>query len=320
MEEAGEVCCACAWRWVVLTVGVAAVLWMLWKRLVVGGEVLRDAAKARRRGLHVVITGSTKGIGLALASEFLRHGDSVVVSSRSEEHVSKAVSQLQQQLSSSSSGQMVVGYPCDVTVGEQVNGLAAFAKKQLGSIDIWINNAGVSQEEKCELWKTPEEVLRSVVNTNLLGCLLGCKAAIRLMLKQPNGGDVFNMDGAGANGMTTANFAVYGATKHALPQLMKTLRAETKGTKVGVHTVSPGMVITDLLLSGNRNRRALSIFNILAERPETVARWMVPRIRGVRGSGRYIRFLTLDGVLWRFLTAWKRRNRFFDLSSSSSSE
>ena len=52
---------------------------------------------------------------------------------------------------------------------------------------------------------------------------------------------------------------------------------------VGVHTLSPGMVITDLLLTGNRNARALWAFNILAEMPDTVAEYLVPRIRALAG-------------------------------------
>jgi len=158
---------------------------------------------------------------------------------------------------------------------------------------------------------TETNVLKSIVDTNLFGTLLGCKVALNAMIPQEKECHIFNMDGAGANGMVTENFAAYGATKAAIPQLTKTLTKETKHSKVGVHTLSPGMVITDLLMAGNKEKRALKIFNILAEQPETCAKWLVPRIRGVSGKGKYIAFLDMPTVLWRFLTAWRRRSRFF---------
>jgi NAD(P)-dependent dehydrogenase (short-subunit alcohol dehydrogenase family) len=59
---------------------------------------------------------------------------------------------------------------------------------------------------------TPEQ-LRAVVTTNLQGSLLCTRAALRAMARQPRGGHVFNMDGAGADGMATPQYAAYGATK-----------------------------------------------------------------------------------------------------------
>jgi chlorophyll(ide) b reductase len=62
----------------------------------------------------------------------------------------------------------------------------------------------------------------------------------------------------------------------------------------------------------NADLRAKKIFNILSERPETVAKFLVPRIRDVKGTGKEISYLTKKRALWRFLTAWKRKKRFFD--------
>lgn len=64
------------------------------------------------------------------------------------------------------------------------------------------------------------------------------------------GGKVFLIDGAGSRGTATANSATYGATKAAMPQLLRSLAAELKGSPVSVHLASPGMVATDLLLKG----------------------------------------------------------------------
>jgi len=256
--------------------------------------------------MNVVITGSTKGIGLALAREFLRTGDRVVVSSRSAERVEAAVGQLSQEFPEGS----VIGLACDVSQGADVETLADFAVEHLGSLDIWINNAGSTGYENKLLIDSDDSVLETVVRTNLLGSLLGCRAALRVMLPQRRG-HIFNMDGRGADGKASPGMAAYGATKRAIPQLTETLVKETEGSGVGVHTLSPGMVLTDLLLR-NSSPEAKRIYNILAEKPETAARFLVERARTVQGTGQYIRFLTNPKAAWRFATAWTRKNRFFD--------
>lgn len=256
--------------------------------------------------MNVVITGSTKGLGLALAREFLRHGDAVVVSSRSTERVKAAVADLEREFP----GSRVLGQSCDVSKAEEVDALADFAQAQLGALDVWINNAGSAGDQNNLLIDSPAETLDLIIRTNLLGTMLGCRAALRVMLPQGHG-HVFNMDGRGADGTGTPGMAAYGATKRAIPQLTQSLVKETAGSGVGVHTLSPGMVLTDLLLR-DASPESKRVFNILAERPETVAQFLVERVRAVQGTGRYIRFLTRSKAAWRFATAWRRKNRFFD--------
>lgn len=256
--------------------------------------------------MNVVITGSTRGIGLAMAREFVGHGDQVVVSSRSAERVQATIAELERECP----GATVLGQACDVSQSADVDALASFAQEQLDSLDIWINNAGSSGFQNRPLAEADVQVLDTVVRTNLLGTLLGCRAALRIMLAQGHG-HIFNMDGYGANGRATPGLAAYGATKRSIPQLTATLVKEINGTNVGVHTLSPGMVLTDLLLR-DTPLEAKRIYNILAERPETVAHFLVERVRKVQGTGQYIRFLTNAKIAWRFATAWARKNRFFD--------
>lgn len=256
--------------------------------------------------MNAVITGSTKGIGLAMARQFLSFGDRVVISSRTAEHVEKAVAELGVEFGPDN----VRGLPADVSDAAGMEALADFARTQYGHIDIWINNAGTNGYQNAMLVDCDPALLETVVQTNLLGTLLGCRTALCVMLAQGSG-HVFNMDGRGADGTATPGFAAYGATKRSVPQLTASLVKETEGSGVGVHTLSPGMVLTDLLLK-HSSPQATKIYNILAERPETVARFLVERARDVKGTGQYIRYLTTPKIAWRFATAWRRRNRFFD--------
>lgn len=263
-------------------------------------------SKKRKEAMNIVITGSTKGIGYALAREFLSNGARVVISSRTKEHVQEAVTELAKEF-----GENVEGAQADVSVFEDLQGLAQFAEDHFGEIDVWINNAGVPGESGTFLKDVTPGSLKTVVETNLLGTLYGCKAAIPCMA---SGGHIFNMDGYGANGMSTPGMAAYGATKRGIPQLTESLNKEKNGS-MGFHTLSPGMVVTDLLTK-NATDKSKRFFNILAEKPETVARFLVKKIlqtpKGVKG--RYIKFLTNSKVFWRFLTARARKNRFFTVS------
>ena len=276
------------------------------------------------RALGVVVTGSTRGLGLALAKEFISCGDSVVVNGRSATAVEAA--KLELQALCTKEGQRVHGLVADVTDAKDCEQLATSAQAALGRVDLWVNNAGASQHPKAPLVETPAAEIERVLSANLHSALFGCRAALAMMLAQP--GDaacaIFNMDGAGSRGNATPNSVAYGASKAAIPQLGKSLAAETRGSRVSVHTASPGMVVTDLLLNsanagsscvGPVDRRALRAINILADQPETTAAWLVPRMRGAIGrpSGEYIRYLTAPTAAWRFLTARWRVNRLVEV-------
>eukprot|EP00850_Spirogloea_muscicola_P017534 SM000151S01522 [mRNA] locus=s151:296870:300397:- [translate_table: standard] len=244
---------------------------------------------------NVLITGGTKGVGLALAREFLREGDSVLVCSRSGDRIKSAVRELQQD----HKAERVWGTTCDVSVAEDVEQLAVYAKDHLDHIDIWINNAGSNAYTYKPLIETDNKSIAEIVETNTLGVMLCCRQAMRMMREQPRGGHIFNMDGAGSDGNATPRFAVYGATKRSLAQFTKSLQAELKMLKVEnvvVHNLSPGMVTTDLLMSGGDTRQAKFFINALAEPADKVAEYLVPRIRQVPRAGgsssTYIRFLT----------------------------
>ncbi|XP_051223881.1 probable chlorophyll(ide) b reductase NYC1, chloroplastic [Lolium perenne] len=302
-----------------------ALIWYSWLGGVIIGtmlganSVLEEHCKAGPR--NVVITGSTRGLGKALAREFLLSGDRVVVASRSPESVVQTIDELEENIKEGLSvakkkqretllQAKVVGTSCDVCKPEDVKKLVNFAVEELGSIDIWINNAGTNKGFR-PLVNFSDEDITQIVSTNLVGSLLCTREAMDVMQYQENGGHVFNMDGAGSGGSSTPLTAVYGSTKCGLRQFQASLMKESRRSKVGVHTASPGMVLTDLLLSGSSLQNK-QVFNIICELPETVARTLVPRMRVVKGSGKAVNYLTPPRILLALVTAWVRRGRWFD--------
>ncbi|PPR89837.1 hypothetical protein GOBAR_AA30842 [Gossypium barbadense] len=199
---------------------------------------------------NVLITGSSKGIGYALAKKFLIAGDNVIICSRSAERVESAVNNLREEYGE----QRVWGTQCDVREAESVKNLVLFAQKNLGYIDIWINNAGSNAYSYKPLAEASDEDLIEVVSTNTLGLMICCREAIKMMLQQPRGGHIFNIDGAGSDGRPTPRFVAYGATKRSVVHLTKSLQ--------------PGMVTTDLLMSGATTKQAKFFINVLAEPAE----------------------------------------------------
>jgi chlorophyll(ide) b reductase len=258
------------------------------------------------------VTGGTKGVGFALAAAFLASGDRVVIASRDQERVQAALHAL-----GNAEGR-VFGLATDVSKPEDMRRLGAFAKDSLeGRVDVWINNAGQVGTRK-NLVDLDAEDVRAVVSTNLLGALLGCREAEQVM--RETGGHCFTMDGAGAGGNPTAGYAAYGATKRAVPQMVASISQELKDSAVRFHVLSPGMVLTDLLMSGNADVQSRRFFNYLAEEPDTVASNLVPRIRALAlGAGdkrnTYIRFLTLPRAFLQIASGFLlgvRKNRYFD--------
>eukprot|EP00958_Prasinococcus_capsulatus_P010223 scaffold996_cov409-Prasinococcus_capsulatus_cf.AAC.9 len=268
--------------------------------------------------LNVVVTGSTKGIGLALASEFASKGDSVCICSRDGTKVDQVVRQLSERFPEAT----VCGVPCDVTSVDDVAALARRAKDSLGSVDLWINNAGTNAYSYSNLIDNSPEDIKRIVDTNVLGTLLCCKEAISLMSQQPTKGHIFNMEGAGSDGRPTRMYAAYGFTKAGIQQLTSTLADEVKGSQVGVHSLSPGLVFTELVSAGQYTFGQTGRFfiNTIGERPEIVAEDLVPQLReiGVRrqgaGGSLRIEFLTPDKLvkkLYRRFRFGEYKDRFF---------
>jgi NAD(P)-dependent dehydrogenase (short-subunit alcohol dehydrogenase family) len=259
----------------------------------------------------VVITGSTRGIGHGMADAFLARGFSVTISGRTAAAVEAAVSAL---ASRHDTGR-ILGQACDVREFDQVQALWDSAVQHFGRVDIWINNAGVAHGQT-DFWDHTPAKIRSVVETNVVGAMYGAKVALKGMLDQ-GFGSFYNMEGLGSDGRQVEGLSLYGATKYGLAYLTDALIEETKGTDLVVGALQPGMVATDLLTGQYEGRpeeweRARKVFDLLADRVETVAPWMVDKVLGNTKTGARFKWLTPWRLAGRFLSAPFRKRDVFD--------
>jgi NAD(P)-dependent dehydrogenase (short-subunit alcohol dehydrogenase family) len=189
----------------------------------------------------IVITGSTRGIGFGLADAFLALGCQVTVSGRAQASVDRAVADL---VARHAAGR-VAGLPCNVTRLEELQALWEAARARFGDVDIWINNAGVSNARN-DYWDLDPEDARCVIETNVIGSLYGCTVALRGMRAQGHGA-VYNLEGLGSSGgRKVRGLSVYGTSKAALRYFDDALVLETEGTPVIVGAIQPGMILTEM--------------------------------------------------------------------------
>ena len=221
-------------------------------------------------GKIAVITGSTRGIGLAIAEAYAREGAAVVISSRTQAAVDATVQRLQQ------AGFRAAGLACDVAQPEQVSALAALAVQTFGKVDIWFNNAGLETAYGPTMSYSAEDFTK-VVQTNILGVYHGSRTALQLFLPQRSG-KLINMVGKGYKGPAPYQNA-YGASKAWVLSFTKALAQEYADSGVGIFNFSPGMVITDMLtqfdvIQGHEHRLKAfpAVLRILGRTPVVPAR------------------------------------------------
>lgn len=258
----------------------------------------------------VVITGSTRGIGFGLADSFLGLDCGVVVSGSAKAGVEEAVSKLAEVHDPG----RILGKPCDVTDCVQVQELWDASMDRFGKIDIWINNAGIGHPQGTT-WEQSPETARAVIDINLLGSIHGAIVAAQGMLQQGYGA-LYNMLGAGSDGRRIHGLSIYGTSKRAVAFLTEVLAREARDTPLIVGGISPGMVITELITRQFDGRpedweRAKRIFNLIADRVETVTPWLAERILENDRNGATISWMTTAKMIGRFLSIPFRRRDLF---------
>lgn len=259
----------------------------------------------------IVITGSTRGIGYALAKFFLEQHWAVVINGRTDASVSRAL----KSLGAFGKSDMLIGVPGDVSVYDTHTDIIAKANDTFGKIDIWINNAGIDQDDEW-FFEHDNNSLKTLVGVNVTGMILGTKAAYNTMCES-GGGYIYNMEGFGSDGRKMSKLTLYGTTKRALRYATIAMANEINTTDVKIGRLSPGMVATDFLkvtlIKGDAEaERRKKIYNILADTPETVANYLGDRILKNKKNNVLISWLTTPKIIMRFLLAPFSKRRLFD--------
>lgn len=184
------------------------------------------------KGKTAIVTGGTKGIGRAIAEALLGEGLSVCISARHQDEIDKAVSEL---------AGNPIGFVCDVRDYEQVKSLFAYTVKELGGVDVLVNNAGIGMFETVE--ETSPKNFRAVLETNLFGVFYCCHEAIPEMRRR-GGGYIVNISSlAGAN--PHPRMAAYNASKFGLNGFSEALMQEVRHDGIKVSYIMPGSVNTE---------------------------------------------------------------------------
>ena len=228
----------------------------------------------------VVITGASSGIGLATARKAAERGARVVLTSRSEEDLRRAVNEIR------ANGGQAIPVTADVADPEALDRVAETAVSEWGGFDTWINNAGIAIYGK--LTEVPLEDKRRMFDTNFWGVVHGCRTAVRHLRQK--GGTIINV-GSVASERTVPLLSIYSASKAAVQGYTDGLRMELEhdGAPIAVTLVKPGSTNTPFVEHSRNYMDEAPYYAPPVYDPEVVARAIVRCIE------RPVREITVGG-------------------------
>jgi 3-oxoacyl-[acyl-carrier protein] reductase len=247
-----------------------------------------------------IVTGSTRGIGLATARAFAKEGMKVIVNGTKPDKVAEIVQELQAE------GLTVDGRAADVADDEQMRALIDFTLDRFGGLDVMVNNAGISYAGR--ILDTPNKEWKRVVEVNLYSVYLGGKLAAQVM-KERGGGVILNASSFAAV-LPVVGGSAYGAAKEAVINLTRTMAAEWGPFNIRVNAYLPGVIVTDMTAAARQalgeemlNQLALHRFGDVEEMAE-------PLVFLASRAARYITGTTLEVSGGKFVVqipglAWK---------------
>jgi NAD(P)-dependent dehydrogenase (short-subunit alcohol dehydrogenase family) len=197
--------------------------------------VTKQPSSKTLSGRVALITGATRGIGLAIARALAAESCNLILTARDASALTRTGREL------ASSKIEVLTHPCDVRDPHSVDALFRAARRQFKRLDILINNAGIAHPN-LPVEKLPFPVWKDVLETNLTGTFLVTQAALTIMKR---GGTIVNNLSIAAT-RVFAGSAAYNASKHGALGLTNTLREELRSRGIRVIALLPGATDTDI--------------------------------------------------------------------------
>ena len=191
----------------------------------------------RLKNKIAIVTGSSSGIGKAIAIRFGREGATVIVAARRADKCEETAAHIQ------AAGGTAFPIQTDIADESQVERLIATTVRRFGRIDILVNNAGIFGGGR--LVETSTEAFDEVMSTNVRGTFFCCRAGFAQMKKQ-GGGTIINMSSV-AGLQAWSGTGAYSASKHAVMALTKTLAEEGRAHHIKVSAICPGGVADELV-------------------------------------------------------------------------
>lgn len=187
-------------------------------------------------GKVAIVTGSTKGIGKAIAAALAEQGAKIVVSSRDKDRVADTAKEL------ADGGAEVLGIPCNVGRKDEMQNLIDATRKEWGQIDIAVGNAAINPHYGPSM-EIPDEIFAKVMHTNIQSNLWLAQMVADEMRARKDGAIIYISSIGGLRG--SGVIGTYGISKAADMQLARNLAIELGPDNIRVNCIAPGLVKTD---------------------------------------------------------------------------
>ena len=213
-------------------------------------KLLRKPAEESLKGEVALITGGSRGLGLALAREFAREGCRIAICARDLQELDRAVADLE------SRGAEAYGFPCDVSKQDEVSHLIEAVTAHYGGVDILVNNAGLIEVGPAQMMKTAD--FEKAMGVIFWGAVFPTLAALPAFISRQSG-RIVNIDSI-AGKVSVPHLLPYSSAKFALAGFSQGLEAELRPQGIRVTTIYPGLLRTGSFIQaqfkGNQREEA----------------------------------------------------------------